>query len=576
MRFGGLPALSDYVERVARAILRPVPGYETADLVQSVWLSVLRKRRPFRFVNIMQLRAFLAAVARNKARDVLRKAVHRKRVQASLLENLSDFGLAEPERELVSTEPSPPEQAVIGEIERKLAARLSPRESAVLELRRDGTNLAAIARAVGVHPQTARDDLRSIQAHIRRPRRTEVVGRAGWTSEWDLDLRRSRGARPALRNERLGVRETRSRRHGESKSVPEARLEPGDRIGIYRVLAELGRGAVARVYLALADGAERRLVALKVSQRLSGEAAILERLDHPHIVDVVGHSIDAKRSLQYLAMPYVDGAGLDRILERIRAFDAPLENGRAFLDVLDQEAAAVFRSLEIPDRPAPAVDAKTRVALESATYPQVAIWIVERIALALDHARIQGIAHGDLKPSNLLISLDGSPILLDFNLAVSTRARSNRRRSCGGTLPYMAPEVLRRFVSASTSVPIDPHRADLYSLGIILLELLTRRQPSIPTVEGGPRAIASALAEAREREPDLADLDVSTDGDAIRRILTKALAPDPSRRYARASRMAADLYELLTPALQGSLDAQVSSAATAPPLRGRRRNSKKG
>ncbi len=131
-------------------------------------------------------------------------------------------------------------------------------------------------------------------------------------------------------------------------------------------------------------------------------------------------------------------------------------------------------------------------------------WVVARLAEALDHAFSRDVAHGDIKPSNILLSADGNPMLLDFNLARdgSPAGSSWSDNDPGGTLAYMAPERLRKLATAdptgdgsrsgrsfsdsdvhSNTSPTQasdlldrgPHLADIYALGMVLLETLTAR-----------------------------------------------------------------------------------------------------
>ena len=134
----------------------------------------------------------------------------------------------------------------------------------------------------------------------------------------------------------------------------------------------------------------------------------------------------------------------------------------------------------------------------ASSYDRAIAWIVARLAEALDHAFSRDVAHGDVKPSNILLSADGNPMLLDFNLARDGALAvddPSRAVDLGGTLAYMSPERLRAL--ASFEPPLDdiigepetecdpdpslteraPHLADLYALGMVLLEALTGRPP---------------------------------------------------------------------------------------------------
>src|SRR5260221_1184798 len=116
-----------------------------------------------------------------------------------------------------------------------------------------------------------------------------------------------------------------------------------------------------------------------------------------------------------------------------------------------------------------------REMLAGMSYVEAILWIGARLADGLGHAHQRGILHRDLKPANILLTDEGQPMLLDFNLSEDTKRHPTASAAqVGGTLPYMAPEHLEAFQGGAR--PVDA-RSDLYSLGIILYQLLTRLPP---------------------------------------------------------------------------------------------------
>jgi hypothetical protein len=305
-----------------------------------------------------------------------------------------------------------------------------------------------------------------------------------------------------------------------------ARLpQPGDELAGFRVLIELGRGAFARVYLAEEANLGRRVVAIKVSSPDGDEPQILARLQHTHIVPVHSVCDDPVSGLRVLCMPYFGGANLAQVLEASGGLIPTHHDGRSLVKALDQvsrsftsqsnrafarsgstgrvrssrpnqaepfispshpvarnpqcDSASRFRSLfsrwvgpravsaakaleEEGDR-----DQPSRQFLHGASAVQAAVWIVARLADGLEHAHSRGLLHRDLKPSNILLASDGTPMLLDFNLAVDALPHPPddevRRAFVGGTLPYMAPEHLDAFNPRGTTPPeaVD-ERSDIY------------------------------------------------------------------------------------------------------------------
>ena len=313
----------------------------------------------------------------------------------------------------------------------------------------------------------------------------------------------------------------------------------GDGIGPYQLLRELGRGAFARVFLAEQADLDHRLVVVKVSTKSTAEPQLLARARHPHIVEVLRHATTDDGGLHLVCMPFLGGATLASVLDARRAIGRPGRSGRDLLADLDRVSAPEFPSAELV-RPA-------REVLAGLTHPKALAWIVARLAEALDHAYARGVAHGDLKPSNILLTAEATPLLLDMNLSTDHRADlDGRSGDLGGTLAYMAPERLKAIARAGggpTSKAPDRHRADLYALGLVLLEALTGKAPEAP--RGGPkdpRDLARAMASLRLELPGpLRGRGHRSIPPALRSILAKCLAPDPLDRHARGNELAEDL-----------------------------------
>ena len=315
--------------------------------------------------------------------------------------------------------------------------------------------------------------------------------------------------------------------------------DAGDEIGPYRLLRELGRGAFARVFLAEQADLGDRLVVVKVSSRPSAEPELLARARHAHIVEVLRRAeADTENgTLHLICMPFLGGATLGDVLKARRRRRAG--SGRDLLADLDRASAPEYPASDLP-RPA-------REILAGLSRPATLAWIVARLAEALDHAQARGVTHGDLKPSNILLTADGTPMLFDFNLAVDWRdvGPGGGTVDLGGTLAYMAPERLLAIAAGPEAEgrgprPPERHKADLYALGLVLLEALTGQPPEVPARgRGDARALASATAELRRGLPEgrrWAPVPAS-----LRPILARCLAPDPADRYARGSELARDL-----------------------------------
>ncbi|HXD85116.1 MAG TPA: protein kinase, partial [Urbifossiella sp.] len=162
----------------------------------------------------------------------------------------------------------------------------------------------------------------------------------------------------------------------------------------------------------------------------------------------------------------------------------------------------------------------------------------------LAHAHERGIVHRDLKPANVLLTDDGLPLLLDFNLAEDVKARGGAERaSIGGTLPYMSPEHIDAFSGAGPRT-VDA-RTDLFSLGVILFELLTGRHPYPIHKKKVREAIPAMVADRRRPPPSLRDLNPAV-SPATASIIRKCLAGNPDERYQKAEHLREDLNRQLS------------------------------
>lgn len=283
--------------------------------------------------------------------------------------------------------------------------------------------------------------------------------------------------------------------------------DPGTRLGEFRVVSELGRGAHGRVYLATQPALGNRPVVVKLGPPSGQEHLSLARLQHTHIVPLYAVCEFPDHALRGLCLPYFGGATVDRVL-------AVLRNGpgaRTGTDLLGALAAA--GSADLAPARGPAWD-----GLERAAYPDVVCWIGACLADALQYAHDRGLLHLDVKPSNVLLAADGTPMLLDFHLArPPLSAGTAPPRWLGGTPGYMAPEQAAAVDAVRTGTPVPTAldgRADVYSLGVVLSELLG----------GGTAPLPVGLTD----------------------ILARCTAVNPADRYPTAGELAADLRRHLS------------------------------
>jgi serine/threonine protein kinase len=319
---------------------------------------------------------------------------------------------------------------------------------------------------------------------------------------------------------------------GFTVAAPESNAPTPQRIGEFQVIRRLGAGGMGVVYLARQESLGRE-VALKlvrldyldvpgVRERFRREVAAIARLQHPGIVPVYDAGEDD--GVPWLAMEPVVGASLDAVMRQVAHRDPASLSGS---DLWRALVAALPAGTPIPATP-PVAEPFT------ATWPMACLQLVRAVALALHHAHERGVLHRDLKPNNVMLTLEGRALLLDFGLAVAAGdARLTRSGSQLGTLAYMSPEQMRGDLSA-----IDP-RSDVYALAITAWELLTLQLPFPTGSEAAIResVLAGRLPSLRERNRAVSrEMEI---------VLRKACDIDPERRYRDAAAFAEDLGNLL-------------------------------
>ena len=290
-------------------------------------------------------------------------------------------------------------------------------------------------------------------------------------------------------------------------------LLPGQKIGPYQVLRELGRGGMGTVALAVREDDFNKLVALKllrrglagdeVVRRFENERQILAQLEHPNVARILdGGTLDDGRP--YFVMEYVDGRPVDAYC--------------------DEKGLSVRERLEL----------------------------FCQVCSALEVAHQNLVVHRDLKPGNILVTDAGVPKLLDFGIAkqlVPRRETALTRLVHPMTLQYASPEQI-------AGTPITT-ASDVYALGVLLFELLTGRSPYATQGEGDLE-LARAIREDEPRRPSTVVREAAgalvrrtrgVEPERLRRVLTgdldsivlKALRKEPRKRYGSVEQLSQDV-----------------------------------
>ncbi len=295
----------------------------------------------------------------------------------------------------------------------------------------------------------------------------------------------------------------------EHRTRPDDEAADLQSFGPYRVLREIGRGGMGVVYEALEEPLGRR-VALKVlpPQSLSSpsargrfrrEAELAARLDHSGIATVYGAGVDGERP--WIAMRFVEGQSL---AEKIAAA---------------REAGAHC------------VDLGAQVAKEKSAVLAVAACLA-RVARALEAAHAQGVVHRDVKASNVVVSADGMPVLVDFGLAITEDSSGHtvsRTGETAGTPAYLAPEI----VGGERARP--DAQTDVYALGVTLYECLVLRRPF-----DAPTPVALYRAIVTDSPSSVRALNRAVPAD-LALVTAVAIERDRGLRYSSAAALADDL-----------------------------------
>lgn len=320
---------------------------------------------------------------------------------------------------------------------------------------------------------------------------------------------------------------------GTLAGVMHGSVAKGTLLGDFEILHEIGRGGMGVVYLAHQRSLQRQ-VALKMLPfaaildpnqiaRFHTEAQAAASLHHPNIVPV--YSVGYERGVHFYSMQYIDGQTMEALLQS-------LKQGGVF-EHSWVDSASTLQSMG-PHDSLPNSVQLTRRTLKSSTYIRQIVAKMTNVARALEFAHSRGIIHRDIKPSNLMIDRTGNLWLTDFGLARIQDSQSvTIDGDLVGTLRYMSPE------QANGQTHLVDNRADIYSFGVTLYEMLTLHS----AFEGSDRY--EVLASIQRAKPvPLRSMNPSISVD-LETIIAKCMSPEKDDRYATAGELAEDLYRFL-------------------------------
>jgi tetratricopeptide (TPR) repeat protein/tRNA A-37 threonylcarbamoyl transferase component Bud32 len=273
-----------------------------------------------------------------------------------------------------------------------------------------------------------------------------------------------------------------------------ADAQTGSRIGPYRILREIGHGGMGAVYLAERDDEHyRQQVAIKlikpglggeaVRKRFRTEMQILADLNHPHIARLIDGG-ETTGGVPYLVLEYVAGVPLDVFC--------------------DEQQLAIRARLQL----------------------------FATVCTAVQYAHQHLVIHRDIKPGNILVTSEGLPKLVDFGIA--KLLDQDHANATATALPFMTPDYASPEQVRGEAVTTA---TDIYSLGVVLYELLTGRRP-YRLKTGVPHEIAQAICDEEPQRPSTEQKRLHSDLD---NIVLMAMRKEPQRRYATAEQFAEDI-----------------------------------
>ncbi len=292
----------------------------------------------------------------------------------------------------------------------------------------------------------------------------------------------------------------------------------GIKLGSYEILEAIGEGGMARIYKGY-HAQLNRYAAIKVvhwglqedpafTERFRREAQAIASLRHPNIVQI--YDFGQHESGYYMAMEFIDGSDLAVILREAR-----------------------MQQKQLP--------------------PDQIVKTIKGVAAALDYAHRNGVIHRDVKPSNIMLNREGQPILTDFGLVMlPLQASQATMGSVFGTPHYVAPE---QAISSADAVPAS----DIYSLGVVLFEMMTGR---VPFDDESPLSVALKHVSDAPPLPTSINPNIPVQ---LEDVILKALAKVPADRFETA----AELAHAVEDALQGQVVVPTTNAVTMPGAIGR-------
>ncbi len=315
----------------------------------------------------------------------------------------------------------------------------------------------------------------------------------------------------------------------------------GRRIGEYIIVEEIGRGGMGIVLLAIQTSLNR-FVALKILpfgfslddktvRHFQNEAKIIAKFNHPHIVPIF--SSGEEEGVYYIAMAFIPGLSLNKVIESLKRFSLHEIRASAIRNTILMHPDFMQFNLDLKNSGLDeSIMSQRDLSFWDNSYLKFILTIFHEVADALNYAHRNNIYHGDLKPSNIILTPEGIPMIVDFGLAKDMKAIATTRSSeFAGTIGYASPEQIR-------DNTID-EKSDIWSLGVALYELINFNHPF------GGKTISETIDKILNSEPPSLrkqDKKIPKETEAI---IFKCLEKNPKGRYSSMTMLREDLNNFL-------------------------------
>jgi serine/threonine protein kinase/TolA-binding protein len=315
----------------------------------------------------------------------------------------------------------------------------------------------------------------------------------------------------------------------------------GRRIGEYIIVEEIGRGGMGIVLLTIQTSLNR-YVALKILPfgfsiddksvvRFQNEAKIIAKFNHPNIVPIF--SSGEEEGVYYIAMAFIPGLSLNKVIESLKHFSLHEIRASSIRNTILMHPDFMRFNLDLKNSGLDeSIMSQRDPSFWDNSYLSFILTIFHEVADALSYAHRNDIYHGDLKPSNIILTPEGIPMIADFGLAKDMKAiATTRSNEFAGTIGYASPEQIR-------DNTID-EKSDIWSLGVTLYELINFNHPF------GGKTISETIDKILNSEPPSLRKQDKKIPKEVEAIIFKCLEKNPKKRYSSMTMLREDLNNFL-------------------------------